>query len=301
MNSVNKTPWKRRTAAASFCALYAAAGFAGYRYLQDTRYRATGEPNPYKPLHAPAKTAEIEAMTDAGGIVEAHDTTPVYNDLAKEYDSKIGFEEITSYIWWMRRRVAKQIGGDALEVSCGTGRNLGWLRPKQISSVTLVDPSVPMLEVAKSKFDSKYSKRFADKPVQFVAGRAEDLELLTKNSGQRFDTVYETFGLCSHEDPARALAEMAAMAKPNGRIVLLEHGRGTYESMNQRMDKRAEHRAKEWGCRWNLDIRSIVENSPTVEVLERDNYHFGTIYFYVLRPKVPKVGEAPELGQKMTA
>lgn len=286
MNSISSTPWKRRTAAASFFALYAVTGFAGYRYLQDTRYKATGGPNPYKSINSQAQTPNL----DVGGIVEAHDTTPVYNDLAKEYDSKISFEEITSYVWWMRRRVAKHIKGDALEISCGTGRNLGWINPRKVSSLTLVDPSVPMLEVAQSKFEGTYSKKFANRPVQFVAGRAEDLELLTKNSGQRFDTVYETFGLCSHEDPAKALAEMAAMAKPNGRIVLLEHGRGTFESMNQRMDKRAENRAKEWGCRWNLDIRSIVENSPNVEVLERGNYHFGTIYFYVLRPKARSEG-----------
>lgn len=275
---INNTPWKRRTAIGAFMALYTATGIAGYQYLQDTRYRATGEPSPYKPRNPGSETSATPQ------VVEPHDTTPVYDKIAAEYDSKIGMEEITSYVWWMRRRVAKHIYGDALEISCGTGRNIGWLYPKKIHSLTFLDPSRAMLQAAETKFD-KYSSKYDGKPVQFVQGAAENLLDLTAKSNQRFDTVFETFGLCSHEDPDRALQEMAAMLKPGGQLVFLEHGRGTYESMNKRMDLRAKERAEEWGCRWNLDIKKIVENSG-LRIVEQDNYHFGTMYFYVL--KVPK-------------
>lgn len=256
----------RKKIAAVAIGFYIIVGLAGVQYLKDTKYKALDAPNPYK------------KSTTEGGVVEAHDTTPVYNSIAKDYDSKIWLEELTSYIWWMRRRLMKQVSGDALEVSCGTGRNSPWLNDKQVTSLTLLDSSHEMLEVCREK----YAKKNPKCKVQYVEGKAEVLDQLASKSGQRFDTVFESFGLCSHEDPGAALKAMGSLLKPGGKIVLLEHGRGPYESMNKTMDEKAAERAKEWGCRWNLDIDKIVRSSG-LEVEDSDTYHFGTIYWYVLR------------------
>lgn len=40
-----------------------------------------------------------------------------------------------------------------------------------------------------------------------------------------FDFVVDTFGLCSFNDPVNVLREMARVAKPDGKILLLEHGK----------------------------------------------------------------------------
>lgn len=267
--SVNNTKWKRRLASICFMGIYTAAGLAGWQYLQDTKYKAIGAPNPYNS----SKAEKNENQT-----VPAHDTTPVYDQLATDYDSKIWMEELMGYIWWMRRKVASKITGDALEVACGTGRNIGWLRPKQLHSITFLDSSRPMLELARDKFSKKFNK-FEN--VQYVQGKAEGLVSLTGESHQLFDTVYETFGLCAHEDPSEALNQMKKLVRPGGKLILLEHGRGYFDSMNRRMDERASQRAEEWGCRWNLDIDSIVRGAG-LSVVEEKRYHFGTIYFYVL-------------------
>lgn len=269
---LNEDPKFKKRAASVLIMFYLVTAYFGIRYLRDTKHKATGEPSPYKPL---------DDVEDVAGIPSARDTTEIYDGLAQEYDKKIRMEEFLSTIWLKRRKMMKNVGGDVLEVACGTGRNIPYFRPDNVSSVTFLDPSLPMLQVAKEKFENKYPNY---ENVQFVRGRAEDLIDITSNSGQKFDTIYESFGLCSHEDPETALKNFTQLLRPGGQIVLLEHGRSDKESLNEKMDKRAAARFKEWGCRWNLDIGQIVQNSG-LEIVDEQRYHFGTTYFYVLKPK----------------
>ncbi|VVT56242.1 uncharacterized protein SAPINGB_P004911 [Magnusiomyces paraingens] len=304
--SLNEHPRFRTGASVFLIMLYAAAAYAGVQYLSDTKYKATGEPNPYKKredvererlnttsIKDIASESGIDTLTDKDGgaddttaptsgkpgIPAPRDTTEIFDQMAREYDDKIWLEELTSHIWYRRRQVMKNVEGDVLEVSCGTGRNISYFDPERITSVTFMDSSRSMLEVAREKFTEKFPTY---EHVQYVRGRAEDLAKMAAGSGQKFDTIYETFGLCSHEDPSAALRNFEALLRKNGRIVLLEHGRSTYNSLNETMDKKAEQRVKEWGCRWNLDIDQIVQSSG-LEVVESDRYHFGSTYFYILK------------------
>lgn len=297
---VNEHPKFRTWASFGMILLYVVTAYAGVQYLTDTKYKATGDPNPYKKREDLEK--ERLEKTPIGDITGANfteskpehdhsshthephvppprDTTDIFDGLAKEYDSKIWFEELSSHIWYRRRQLMKQVQGDALEVSCGTGRNIFWFNPSQISSMTFMDSSKTMLEIARDKFTKKYPQY---EKVQYVRGRAEDLAKMAAGSGQKFDTIFETFGLCSHEDPQAALENFKALLRTDGRIVLLEHGRSSYESINATMDKKAEQRVKEWGCRWNLDIDSIVQDSG-LEIVESKRYHFGSTYYYILK------------------
>lgn len=270
---MNADPKFKKRAASVLIVFYLVTAYLGIRYLRDTKHKATGEPSPYD---SPYRDEE-----ETAGIPNARDTTEIYDELAETYDRKIRMEEFLSTIWWKRRRVMKNVSGDVLEVSCGTGRNIPYFNPDTVSSVTFLDPSLPMLKIAKKKFEKKYPKF---EPVQFVKGRAEELLDITAESGQKFDTVYESFGLCSHEDPETALLNFKKLLKPNGKIVLLEHGRSDQESLNKKMDEKAPARFKEWGCRWNLDIADIVKQSG-LEIVDEQHYHFGTTYFYVLKEK----------------
>jgi SAM-dependent methyltransferase len=57
------------------------------------------------------------------------------------------------------------------------------------------------------------------------SGRTEAGQPLSKYPPRSFDTVIDAFGLCSHEDPVLVLQEASRVCKPDGRILLLEHGR----------------------------------------------------------------------------
>jgi methyltransferase OMS1 len=52
---------------------------------------------------------------------------------------------------------------------------------------------------------------------------------------------------------------MARVCKPEGRILLLEHGRAAREWLNDILDKGAERHLMKWGCQWNRDIEAIVK------------------------------------------
>jgi methyltransferase OMS1 len=86
----------------------------------------------------------------------------------------------------------------------------------------------------------------------------------------KYDTIFQSFGLCSVSDPVKLVTNLASVLQPGtGRIYLLEHGRGWFDFLNGWMDKTAEGHFKKHGCWWNRDIEGIVrEAEKTVPGLE---------------------------------
>lgn len=248
---------------------------------------------------------DIESQNTANvSILPARDTTPFYDDKAEEYDSEINWEEKMVFMGRRRKWLMKHCTGDVLEVACGTGRNVKYLDMANIHSITFIDSSAKMMEIANKKFREKFPTY---KNAAFVVGRAEDLvelaqdnskkdELLVKDiddnkinvtdasTNIKYDTIIEAFGICSHEDPVKALKNFATLLKPGGRIVLLEHGRGDYDFINNILDNRAVKRLETWGCRWNLDIGEILDDSG-LEVAEEKRTHLGTTWCIVAKRK----------------
>ncbi|CAH6723119.1 methyltransferase Oms1p, mitochondrial [[Candida] jaroonii] len=229
-------------------------------------------------------------------IAKPEDTTEFFEQKAAAYDDEIKWEERTMMLGKRRRWLMKQLNGDVLEVACGTGRNIPYFYPEAVDSITFLDSSQNMVELTQKKFREKYPKF---KKAAFTVGKAEDLIDLTKgNDSVKYDTIFEAFGLCSHEDPVKALKNMTQLLKPGGRIVLLEHGRSNYNFLNNHLDFRAEKRMKTWACRWNLDIGEIVDESG-LDITYEKRVHFGSTWMLVCkRPEDPiKMEEKPFLDK----
>jgi ubiquinone/menaquinone biosynthesis C-methylase UbiE len=125
------------------------------------------------------------------------------------YDAVCAVAEWRGLDRW-RRWLAQGARGRTLDLGCGTGRTLPLLG--QTRAVGL-DPSLPALRRAR--------RRAAG--AVLVQASAEALPF----RDACFDTVLSGLVLCSVGDPARGLAEVRRVLRPEGTLRALEHVRST--------------------------------------------------------------------------
>jgi demethylmenaquinone methyltransferase/2-methoxy-6-polyprenyl-1,4-benzoquinol methylase len=101
-----------------------------------------------------------------------------------------------------------------LDVACGTGDFAITIARRGAGRVTGVDISEKMLDVAREK---AHAKRL-DGRVTFQRGDAENLQF----PDEAFDAVTVAFGARNFERLEQALAELARVTRPGGRLVILE-------------------------------------------------------------------------------
>ncbi|OQO10488.1 hypothetical protein B0A48_03785 [Cryoendolithus antarcticus] len=239
--------------------------------------------------HPDPSIRDLSAQTDVAAR---------YNETADNFDSEVGTSEALMGINKVRKRLAGQCNGHVLEVSCGTGRNLGYYDVRlgsKIDSLTFVDLSAPMVEVCKKKWTALYGptsgiRKKADLVIRFLTGSA--LEAMPPPpKGEKYDTIIQTMGLCSTAAPTKLLENMAAhlsTTSPDARILLLEHGRSYQDWLNNILDKSAAKHAEIHGCWFNRDIGELVKEAADrsgLEVVKEHRQHLGTTWVYELRFK----------------
>ena len=134
----------------------------------------------------------------------------VYEKQAPYYDRVIAVAERLLFAGG-REWACRHVHGDVLEVGVGTGRNLPCL-PEGIA-LSGIELSPAML--ARTEERARRLGRTADLRV----GDAQRLPF----ADATFDTVLATLTLCSIPDDVTAVAEMARVLRPGGRLVLLDH------------------------------------------------------------------------------
>lgn len=146
-----------------------------------------------------------------------------------------------------------------LEVSAGTNRNIdGYQYNNRIKKLVLLDSNYEMLDVARRKVKEKLLTGAHLPEISFVHGDAANLSTFEDDS---FDTIIDTFGLCSCKDPSSVIKEMIRCVKPTGRIIFLQHGLSQIPFIDHILNKFSHEHAKRWGCWWNRDISSLISNS----------------------------------------
>lgn len=139
--------------------------------------------------------AEVAAMFDE--VAERYDLT---NDLLALGQTRLWRRAVVNAI-------APRPGERVLDLAAGTGTSSAPLRARG-AVVVPCDFSLGMLSVGRRR----------DPDLPFVAGDAMRLPFADGS----FDAVTISFGLRNTVDPAGALAEMARVTRPGGRLVVCE-------------------------------------------------------------------------------
>lgn len=235
--------------------LYASTAYASFHI-----YRIYQLPNPKPNSHLPENQRNFSQK---------------FNEIL-DYDSSVEWDEYFMGLPGKRKYLTQKAYGDVLEVSAGTGRNLEYFKPEKISSLNIVDSSPKMLKTALVKF-REFRSMFKGE-CKFTLMDSQNLNF----QNGVFDSILDTFGLCSHEDPVKALKEMSRTCRKGGTILLLEHGRSGYSWINSVLDKTAVLHAEKWGCWWNRDIIDLVKQAG-LEIVECKRFHFGTTYSIIAK------------------
>lgn len=139
--------------------------------------------------------------------------------------------------------------GSVLDVGAGTGVNLQYLRAAE--KVVAAEPDAAMRR--------KLERRVPEAPVPVEVSDAPAQSLPFADG--RFDAVLFTLVLCTVPQPDRALAEARRVLAPGGRLIVLEHVRGT-----GRLARWQDRITPLWrrcaaGCHPNRDTRAAVERA----------------------------------------
>ncbi len=188
------------------------------------------------------------------------------DDLRRGYDEAASrYDRSEAPLEWlgisrMRRNVFGRASGRVLEVAVGTGVNLPHF--PAACDVTAVDLSPRMLAVARGRAE-RLGRR-----ASFDVMDAEMLEL----DSDSFDTVASSMSVCTFPDPVRALSEMARVCRPGGRVLLLEHGRSSWEVAGRWQDRHAHRFSSQLGCHWNRDPVALAQRAGLRVVRSRRRF-----------------------------
>ena len=152
------------------------------------------------------------------GEQRAAQVNKLFATIATRYDLINDIQSLGAHRRW-KRRVAKlaavKSGDRALDLCCGTG-DISFALADQGAAVTGLDFSEAMLAVA----NQRNPKSQIPNP-QFIQGDAQK----TPFANDTFDAVTVGFGLRNLASWESGLDEMARVAKPGGRLIVLDFGK----------------------------------------------------------------------------
>ena len=125
---------------------------------------------------------------------------------------------------------------------------LGWTHRTETVDYVGVDLSPEMLARARARFAER------DPTPTFLRMDASNLEF----EDDDFDTVVSSLSTCTVPDAGGVLREMGRVCRPDGRILLLEHGRSSVAWLARFQDWSAEAHYEKHGCRWAQDPLEVV-------------------------------------------
>jgi len=197
----------------------------------------------------------------------------VYDDFASSYWMESIISDRLARAAVLRRWLMAKARGRVLDVACGQGENFPHLTGAD--TIVAIDLSPRMIERA-----ARRASEIAA-PVETKVMSAMALDFPDGS----FDTMVSALSTCTYPDADAALREMARVVKPDGEILLLEHGRSSAKWLAELQDRRAESHYRKAGCRWNQEVEDLV-TAAGLEIIEVRRKTLGV--FVAMRTRVPR-------------
>jgi ubiquinone/menaquinone biosynthesis C-methylase UbiE len=189
-----------------------------------------------------------------------------YDEIAEGYEKKLWFDQYILGVARHRKQLMSRAHGRILDVACGTGLNFPFFPSN--SEITAIDLSQRMLDVAHQKATNLNLN---------VLTEVMDAQKLDFADGS-FDTVTSALSTCTFPDPIQALWEMQRVCRPDGLILLLEHGHSTIPLLATFQDRHVlPHYQENAGCRWNQDPLDLLK-AAGLKIVSSKRFAFGMFH-----------------------
>lgn len=190
-----------------------------------------------------------------------------FDKQAEKYDKRRKNDQLYRF----RQRIFQDAEGKVLEVAIGSGLNFPFYRSD--IELTGVDFSHEMLKKAEcATADYPFPSTFIQK----------DVETMTFNDNS-FDTIISSTSFCAYQKPVAVLNQIQKWCKPEGKILLLEHGISTNKLLAGIQKMVNPLAVKIEGCHQNRDISDIVDSSD-VKLIKEERYLAGALYLIWAKP-----------------
>jgi demethylmenaquinone methyltransferase/2-methoxy-6-polyprenyl-1,4-benzoquinol methylase len=144
----------------------------------------------------------------------------LFATIADRYDLINDLQSFWLHRWWKRKLIRladPQPGNAALDICCGTG-DISFLLRQKGATVTGLDFSNAMLGVARKRQEAGDQQQ---REIKFIQGDAQNLPF----PDDQFAVVTVGYGLRNLPSWRRGLEEMWRVAKPGGRLLVLDFGK----------------------------------------------------------------------------
>src|SRR5699024_2653362 len=170
-----------------------------------------------------------------------------------------------NHAYRFREQIFQEAEGKVLEVSIGSGLNFPFYN-RNIELIGL-DFSKEMLKTARNAAKS-YSFQ-----TTFIQEDVESVEL----SPNSFDTIISSASLCAYQNPIYVLNNFQKWCKPEGKILLLEHGICTNKTIGWLQKLLNPLALNLTGCHQDRNITDIVKKS-NLKLIREERHLAGYLY-----------------------
>ena len=148
-------------------------------------------------------------------MIETNEVIQFFDRLAPNWDADMVRNE--GVIKTILDNAGVEAGKDILDVACGTGVLIPDYISRGVASVTAIDISPKMIEIAQSKFLQK-RKSSSSPELSIICGDVETYEF-----EKLFDCIVIYNAFPHFPDPDRLIAGLAKKLKPGGKLTIA-HG-----------------------------------------------------------------------------